>query len=129
MGELAGSVFPSGIQEAIEEFSRSIMETPQFSAWEQNLRDVSNDRKALDLAQQIRRIRADMRQKGTGRPSASERQQKLAGLYASYEDLPTVAEFRLAEAELRTLCVQANADLSDGLGVDFASHCARGCCG
>jgi len=129
MGEMAGSVFSGAVQEAIQEFSKGIMGTPQFREWELKLQDVANDLKALDLARQIRRVQAEMRQEAMRKQIVSESQQKLDGLVASYEALPTVIEFRSAEAQFRTLCVQANADVSEGLGIDFASNCARGCCG
>jgi cell fate (sporulation/competence/biofilm development) regulator YlbF (YheA/YmcA/DUF963 family) len=129
MGEFAASVFSNSVREAMKEFSNSIMGTPQFEAWEQKLRDVANDRKALGLAQQIRHLQVDIRQEATREPVVSGRQHRLEGLLASYEALPTVIEFRLAEAQFRSLCVEANLAVSEGLGIDFASHCARGCCG
>ena len=129
MGETAGSVFSDAVREAIQEFSKSITETRQFKIWEKNLRDVANDKEALALSRQVRQEQGAIREGAEREPVHFGRQQRIEKLLELYEARPTVIAYREAEGHFRALCMQANADLSEGLGMDFASHCARGCCG
>jgi cell fate (sporulation/competence/biofilm development) regulator YlbF (YheA/YmcA/DUF963 family) len=129
MGEIAGSVFSDTVREAILEFSTSITETPQFKIWEKKLRDVANDKEALALSSQIRQEQGAAREGAAREPAYSGRQQRIEKLFERYEARPTVTAYREAEGIFRALCMQANAAVSESLGIDFASHCSRGCCG
>ena len=129
MGEMAESMFPGEVREAIQAFSKSFTETQQFRTWKKRLQNVAKDKKALTLSQQIRQEQTAVGGEPVREQMNSERQRKVEKLFESYEVLPAVIAYREAEAQFRTVCVQANAAVSDGLGIDFASHCARGCCG
>ncbi len=119
---------PSVVKQAAHDFAAALAATPQYQAYERaedSLRqDVAAQRVMGAYQSKQRSLRMSLM---LGTVSAEERAE-LQRLQQDFLAQPAIAAFLRAQADLQALC-QATANLlSDGIGLNFAGACKKGCC-
>lgn len=120
---------PSVVRAAARDFATTLAETPQYKAFEQAYKALSDDVAAhqslsayQDKAKSLRAILM------LNAASETERTE-LEKLKNAYMTLPTVQAYAAAEAELTALCQQAGGMISAATGLNYTASCGASCCG
>ncbi|MGC8634241.1 MAG: YlbF family regulator [Candidatus Limnocylindrales bacterium] len=107
----------------------SLRESAEFAALVRAERDLEADAAAQAAMAAFERRQDELRVEITFRTLTAAHQAELEGLQSAMYEVPTVAAYVRAQAELADLCRQAAAVVSAEIGIDFAANCGSSCCG
>jgi cell fate (sporulation/competence/biofilm development) regulator YlbF (YheA/YmcA/DUF963 family) len=120
---------PSVVLAAARDFAAALSETPQYKAFEQTYKALSDDvvaHQALSAYQdKAKSLRAVLMLNATSETERAE----LEKLKNDYMMRPIVQAYAAAESELTTLCQQAAGMISAATGLNYAASCGASCCG
>ena len=116
------------VSAAAKAFASALADTPEFRTFEESYHAFKHDRaaqEAVRLFQEKQRSLQAMQQLGMLEQKELD---ELEGLRDAMMNQPRVRAYVEAQNELTLLCQAAAKELSEALGLDFASACAPGCC-
>ncbi len=116
------------VRAAAKAFAAALAETPEFQAFEEGAVAFKQDRaaqEAVRVFQEKQRSLQMMQQLGMLEQKELDELNRLRGAMMNQ---PSVRAYVDAQNELILLCQAAAKELSEAIGLDFASACAPGCC-
>ena len=116
------------VRAAAKAFAAALAETPEFQAFEEGAVAFKQDRaaqEAVRVFQEKQRSLQMMQQLGLLEQKELD---ELNRLRDTMMNQPRVRAYVDAQNELTLLCQAAAKELSETVGLDFASACAPGCC-
>ncbi len=119
---------PAEVQTAVAAFAAALAETPEFQAFEEAAVAFKGDqtaRQAVRLFQEKQKSLQLMLQLGAVTP---EELDELKQLRQAMMDQPSVRAYVESQEGLIRVCQTGAQEISQVIGIDFASACARGCC-
>ncbi len=113
--------------QAAQALARLLGQTPEYEVFLKALKAVNSDLTVQKLGEQLRAHKNGLR---WSQDNDGQHAVELARLERELEDLPTLQEYRQAEAQVRQLFSAADEIISQEAGVRFAENARRsGCCG
>ena len=122
------------VRAATKAFAEALAETPEFQAFEEGAVAFKQDRAAQEAVRvfqekqrslQMTEVTLVMQQLGMLEQKELDELNRLRGAMMNQ---PSVRAYVDAQNELTLLCQAAAKELSEAIGLDFASACAPGCC-
>lgn len=114
-------------RQAAQALGALLRQTPEYEAFLKALKAVNNDLTVQGLGAQMR---AHQNALQWGRDGNGQHAAELARLEQEMEALPTVKEYRQAEAQAQQLLRAVDEIISQEAGLAFAANAKRGgCCG
>jgi len=118
------------VKQAARDFAAALAETPQFKAFKQAdyaFRQNQTAQQALIALQQKQQSLRPMMLLNALSP---DQRLELQSLQNAYSNQPVVREYFSSQAELAALCQVLGDQLSQAIGLNYASICASSsCCG
>lgn len=119
---------PSVVRQAARDFAAALVETPQFTTFEQASEALRRDENAQHTMGAYQKKQQSLQALSMLNAVSAEEQAELERLRQALLNEPTASAYFQAQGELTLMC-QAAADLlSEHLGLSFAAACGPGCC-
>ncbi len=120
----------SVVKQATRDFALALSETPQFKTFEQAdfvfLQDQAAQQALLALQEKQRSLRPMMLLNAL----TTDQRLELQSLQTAFTSQPVVQAYFSAQTELSALCQALGDQLSQAIGLNYASICASSsCCG
>ena len=120
----------SVVRQAARDFAAALSETPQFKAFEQAdlafLQNQAAQQALLSLQEKQQSLRPMMLLNAL----STDQRLELQSLQNAFADQPVVQEYFSTQVELAALCQVLGDQLSQAIGINYASICASSsCCG
>jgi len=119
---------PLEFSEAAQSLADELVASEPFVQYRAALTRLRANQKALDLLDSLWTSQGELRerqQKGTMRPSNIEATRKLQ---MEVQATPVIMEYSQAQTNAVNLLREVNREISELVGVDFASLARRSCC-
>ncbi len=116
------------VRDALRQFARVLVETPQFIQFQEASRALEQDDAAQRALTAFQAKQQSLQMLQTLNALSKEEQAELETLRQAVITQQTVTEYVNAEAELKILCRTLNDTVSARLGLRFAMR-RSGCCG
>lgn len=114
--------------EAAERLARTLTRSAEYAAFERAQEAVHEDARAREMLRAFQELQWEQQANwwdGLG----EERRKRLQGMWEEMNQYPVTADYLRAQDGLVDLFREVNSLLTEGLGFDYASLCAPGCCG
>ncbi len=128
MSESKPTIDPT-LREAASTFAQVLSETKEFWAFEESYQAFKHDRAAQEAVRLFEEKQRALQMLQRSGPIPESEQDELQRLRAAMLGDPKVSAYVEAQDELARLCQALVAEISDGIGMDFAGACAPSCCG
>jgi len=113
--------------QAAQALARLLGQTPEYEVFLKALKAVNSDLTVQRLGAQMRAHQSSLARTHDGNDQHAV---ELARLERELENLPTLQEYRQAEAQVRQMFSAADEIISQEAGIPFAVNAKRGgCCG
>jgi cell fate (sporulation/competence/biofilm development) regulator YlbF (YheA/YmcA/DUF963 family) len=125
---MADLALTAEVRAAVQTFAAALADTPEWQTFEDAAIAFKHDRaaqEAVRVFQEKQRSLQMMQQLGM---LEQKELNELDCLRDAMMDQPRVRAYVDAQNELTLLCQAAAKELSEAIGLDFASACAPGCC-
>lgn len=117
------------VMEAAREFGEALADCEECRAVEQAQEALRNDREARKLVSDYQSTQRSIQMaRMWGRRIPEEELDQLKDLEAKINSNPVVKNLLDAQKRLQEMLANLNAEISDLLGIDFASNSSAGCC-
>jgi cell fate (sporulation/competence/biofilm development) regulator YlbF (YheA/YmcA/DUF963 family) len=120
---------PSVVLSAARNFAATLVETPQYQAFEQAAERFRQDQAAQQAMEAYRQKQMEYRPLLMLNALSDEQAAELESLKNVFADQPIVQEYSKAQTELVTLCQKLGDALSESIGLNYAAACGVSCCG
>lgn len=115
--------------EFVHDLAGALMAAPAYRALVAAADRMRADPAAADAIRAAEERQAHLqREEARGRDTPAARQE-VEGLWEQVERQPVVIAYHEAERSLVEVCQEVNRVVSEILGLDFAAHARRSCCG
>lgn len=117
------------VMEAAREFGETLADCEECRAVEQAREALRNDREARELVSDYQSTQRSIQMaRMWGESIPEEELDRLKDLGAKINSNPIVKNLLDAQKRLQEMLASLNAEISDLLGLDFASNSGTGCC-
>lgn len=123
-------IAPTGVVlQAARNFAAALAESPQFKAFEEASQRLNRDQAAQAAIKAFQEQQQAWQALIMLNALNAEQKAYLDSLKDSLMNQATVQNYLSAQNELATLCQYLGDQLSDALGLNYASACGVSCCG
>lgn len=120
----------SVVMQAARQFAETLGETPQFRDFLQSHFNFRQDTDAQSAIREFQNKQASLKALLMLNAVSDEDQQELQRLQEQFYHQPSVLQYGKAQEELVAICQEIGDQLSNAIGLDYASSCrSGGCCG
>lgn len=119
---------PSVIKQAARDFASVLGTSPQFQLFEAASAHLREDLETQQAMQVYQEKQQSLQAVLLLDAVSEEERAELERLRKAFLDKPAVIAYLEAEANLRTLCQETAADLSQMIEFNFVAACSTGCC-
>jgi cell fate (sporulation/competence/biofilm development) regulator YlbF (YheA/YmcA/DUF963 family) len=120
----------SVVRQAARDFAAALAETPQFKAFEQADLAFRQNQAAQQTLLALQEKQQSLRPMMLLNALSTDQRLELQSLQNAFTSQPVVLEYFSAQAELAALCQVLGDQLSQAIGLNYASICASSsCCG
>lgn len=120
----------SVVMQAARQLAETLGDTSQFKEFEQSYLAFRQDTKTQGIIQEFQKKQAAMKGIKSSSAVSKEDQKELERLQEQFNQQSTVIRYSNAQRVLVQISQQIGDQLSDAIGIDFASACQTGgCCG
>jgi cell fate (sporulation/competence/biofilm development) regulator YlbF (YheA/YmcA/DUF963 family) len=111
-------------------FAQTLTNTPQYKNFELAYTKYRNDSIAQNSLKEFQQKQSSLKALIMLNAVSDEDRDELQRLHDGFYHLPSVLQYSKMQEELVTLCQEIGDQLSEAIGLDFASSCRTGgCCG
>ncbi|MFB6129761.1 MAG: YlbF family regulator [Salinigranum sp.] len=121
------SVETKSLEDLGRELGDAIAETPEYREFERTRTAVQDDDEAQELIAEFSQLRDELLTAQQMGSVSQEEYQKVQQAQQELHELPVMAEYLEAQAELQARLSSINDAISEPLAVDFGGE-AGGCC-
>ncbi len=123
------SLVDERVCDAAKAFAQVLADTPEFRAFDEHFHAFKHDASAQAAVRQFEEAQRSLQIAQRLGALAPSEQEELTRLRAAMLNHLSVRAYVAAQDELMALCQAIVKEMSDGIGLDFASACAPSCCG
>ncbi len=117
------------VKQAAQVLGQAISNTPALRAYSEASTRLASDEQATGLLDELQRVQAEVRKSQSNGGVSPEDLARLRQLQSDVQANPAIAAFIKAEQNAALYLPQVNREISDLLGVDFATlGRVSGCC-
>ncbi len=120
----------SVVKQAARDFATALSETPQFKTFEQAVYAFRQDQAAQQALLALQEKQQSLRPMMLLNALTTDQRIELQSLQTAFTSQPVVQAYFSAQAEFSALCQALGDQLTQAIGLNYASICASSsCCG